>query len=356
MILTSEGAHYSIEHVCEFLGLGRESVVRIPISSSNGISDSDLTDAFLTQIKNGKRVAAIIACGGTTLDFVCDNTETIFSTVDKVVKNHNLDYTPYLHLDSVIGWLWFSLIEGAQDYFDRFKTPQRVISKLKEVTDKFSHIHRFDSLGVDFHKNALCPYSSSFFITNGTKLPKQENHLAYGDFVAFTHTIENSRSAAGIASAWAALNSLGLNGLRNYLCQLLESAQNLKECFDEQENITVLNNSSCGWEIIFNFKASQDLVDIYSVNALREGFYQFVTSKVQKGQDIPSISIIKNFRRNYASELGHGFIYYNMRPKLNYDECENIVGEVLRLIIRYEEEVRMGQFLIGTIDFIDPIK
>lgn len=180
--------------------------------------------------------------------------------------------------------------------------------------------------------------------------------MAYGDLVAFTHTIENSRSAAGIASAWAALNSLGLNGLRNYLCQLLESAQKLKECFDEQENIAVLNHSSCGWEVIFNFKSSHDLVDIYSANGLHEGFYQFITSKVQKGQDIPSISIITNFRRHYGSELGHGFIYYNMRTKLNSDECETIIGEILKLIVEYENEVRMGYFLIENVSFIDPIK
>jgi glutamate/tyrosine decarboxylase-like PLP-dependent enzyme len=161
VILASEKAHYSIEHCCSLVGLGSDQCIRIPAHHSESFTSKSLETVFETQLKSGKRIAAIICCGGTTLDFICDDTTVVAMTCSRLVKRHQLKYQPYLHFDSVIGWLWFPFFNN-QNVLT--KTSQIIKTKIQSVIKQMTSLHCFDSMGVDFHKNGLCPYPSSFFI------------------------------------------------------------------------------------------------------------------------------------------------------------------------------------------------
>ncbi|GLT16948.1 hypothetical protein GCM10007938_07250 [Vibrio zhanjiangensis] len=357
VILTAQGAHYSIEHVCELAGIGQDACIRIPVSSSRGLDSETLEKVFEQQVKLGKRVAAIIACGGTTLDFLCDNTATIYQSSQNVCQRMGLSYSPYLHLDSVIGWLWFNFISASEIEFFQLGLSSNVIAKIKSVTERFSALDRFDSFGVDFHKNALCPYSSSFFVRK--KALEEERNciqpLTYGDLSAFKETFENSRSSSGIASAWVALQHFGIEGLRKYLASLLAAAERLKSVFAD-DKITILNDSSCGWEVIFSIAPSNELSGHYSVNLLLEGFYAYIQQLVLSGQDVPNVSIIKSFRQSQRAEDVHGLIIYNMNPNLTNKECEVMKAQIIQRWNEYSQSITRGITDLNKLSINEPIR
>lgn len=336
VILTSEGAHYSIEHCCEFLGLGSNQCIRIPVDASKGVSHFNLQDTIRKQHNAGKRIAAILCCGGTTLDFVCDDTQSIVDSVHSVKKDLNLEYTPYLHFDSVIGWLWFSFLSDST----RLETlPLPIASKIQKALDKFKGLQRFDSFGVDFHKNGLCPYSSSFFIAKDLPITRHNNGASksYGEVRAFDFTFENSRPASGIASAWVSLKRLGIKGLQEYLISLLEASDQFKFILSSHANVTLLNNDSLGWEVIFSLEPCPSVSQLYSKDVISEDFYRYVTELTQNGQPIPSISIIKQFGELYKSEGETGYILYPMHPNLKIKDIEKIVGSILNSYEKHQQ-------------------
>ncbi|NOH72017.1 glutamate decarboxylase [Vibrio pectenicida] len=357
VILTAEGAHYSIEHVCELAGIGRDACIRIPVSSSNGLDSVTLQNVFEQQVRRGKRVAAIIACGGTTLDFLCDNTATIYESSQKVCNRMELEYFPYLHLDSVIGWLWFSFVSASEFELFQLGFSQQVIQKIKSVTSRFMELDKFDSFGVDFHKNALCPYSSSFFVRKKNLEDERcsKQPLGYGDLSAFKETFENSRSSSGIASAWVALQRFGIHGLRKYLGNLLTSAERLKSVFSDDQ-VSILNESSCGWEVIFSIKPTDELSSRYSPDLLLEGFYDYMQQLVIAGQDVPNVSIIKSFLNNQQSNANHGLIIYNMNPKLTDKDCEVMKADIMECWNDYAQSITCGVTDLNQLSINEPIR
>ena len=354
VIITADNSHYSLEHICSLLGLGSNQCIRVPISSSNGMQANELKSAFEYQIKQGKKVAAIIACGGTTLDFLCDDTQVIHNTIEEVIELNKLDYYPYLHLDSVIGWLWFSFIEAPQNIYDSLEINTHIQDKIKSILNKLKGIRRFDSFGVDLHKNGLCPYSTSFFVSKD--MPITTPSKRYGELRAFDHTLENSRSASGIASAWTALQRLGKHGLRVYLSQLLYSAEQIKTNLKNHSHVKILNDSSLGWEVIFSLQPSKISCSKYTENQIFDDFYLYISERTNKGDNVPSISIVKNFRKTYGQNLGNGYICYNMTAGLTPLQAETLVNSIIVVFFQYEEDICNGTRIIIKQDIIEPIR
>ncbi|WP_157654981.1 pyridoxal phosphate-dependent decarboxylase family protein [Burkholderia ubonensis] len=358
VILTPEGAHYSLEHTCSLLGLGKANCIRVPVSSADSMSVEWLRITLEEQIAKGKRVAAIIACGGTTLDFQLDNTQQVYEAVSDVVTAHQLNYMPYLHLDSVIGWLWLNYLPLSEADLQYAVSDPKIRLKIKVVMERLQGLKHFDSLGVDFHKNGLCPYASSFFVRKKLAITQRQDgsSMNYGELRAFGHTIENSRPSSGIASAWTALQRLGRQGLRHYLAGLLTSGELIKTSLAKREGLSILNESSLGWDVIFSIKASVTLEERYGASRLKEDFYRYAVERTNHGDNIPSISLIKDFRSQYGQNLGHGFIYYNMSPWITEDFAERIAATVHSVYLQYEKLVLSGCRVVVDDEIVAPIR
>jgi L-2,4-diaminobutyrate decarboxylase len=65
-IIASEHAHYSVERAAGILGLGQDSVIRIPVDSQFRMQVPALADAFQAAQAQGKTVVAVVASAGTT--------------------------------------------------------------------------------------------------------------------------------------------------------------------------------------------------------------------------------------------------------------------------------------------------
>jgi len=65
-MLVSEQAHYSVERAAGVLGLGQESVIRIPVDDRFRISVPALEDRYRAAVAQGKKVVAVVASAATT--------------------------------------------------------------------------------------------------------------------------------------------------------------------------------------------------------------------------------------------------------------------------------------------------
>ena len=106
VILASAQSHYCRLNVAGWLGLGEKSVVAVPTHLENDIRLDRLEAAAREALDQGRRIVALVATMGTTDAFGVDDLDAIADLRDRLVKEYDLDYTPHIHADAVIGWAW----------------------------------------------------------------------------------------------------------------------------------------------------------------------------------------------------------------------------------------------------------
>lgn len=254
---TQQGHSCHIE-VCDWLGLGSSSCIRLPLDASGRIDINKAEDIISSFLADGGELPCMIVNGGTTLHNTVDPIKKMVQLRDKLVEKFKLNYVPHLHVDSVLGWVWLFF----KDY-DFKKNPEKIdeiaLEKLRNMYDRLSEIQFADSFGVDFHKTGFCPYLSSVFIAKDKKLiddlgiSKQPalSELQFGNYSPFTYTLESSRPLNGPVSALVALKSLGMNGFRELVSGLVANSERMKIKFDALKDFSVVNRSDENFVTLF---------------------------------------------------------------------------------------------------------
>ncbi|CEP81910.1 pyridoxal-dependent decarboxylase [Paraclostridium sordellii] len=365
VVLTNESSHYCVEHVCSILGLGSDNCIRIKSEDGWKINIKNLLETIEEQHKNGKKVAAIICAGGTTINFACDDTVSVYKNVKELFENGNQDYFPYFHLDSVIGWLWMNFIGVSESELNKKIPNEKIKNKIMEVVKRIEGVSNFDSFGVDMHKNGLCPYSTSMFISktddnfdylNDGKYSYGEDDYEFGNFRAYRYTFENSRPATGIVNSWIAMNRLGRTGFQDYLIKLKSISEELKTKLEESEKISILNRS-LGWEIVFDIDFNR-IEKKYngSYESIAKAFMQYCWDEVNDGKVVPLISIVPEYKI-YPGDINHtAFLIFPMSMYLDSEIISDIVIKLNETIDEFETKVLSGDISIGQVDFEKPIR
>lgn len=362
VIFALGGSHYSLEHICNLLGLGTNKCIRIPRGDTDVITIQNLKQVFVQQIEKKNRVACIVCCGGTTLDFVTDQTDLIYDAVSEIHQQYQLDYFPYLHLDSVIGWLWFTFFNMNYDQIQALTKQNKITYKIFTVTSRLKGVKNFDSFGVDMHKTGLCPYSSSFFIARNRSIIDNSGNTEpnYGDIRAFLYTLENSRPTIGIASGWVSLQRLGINGYREYLIKLMICNEKIKQALKRAHNkFIIINENSLGWEVIFTINypiLEMKLTENYDVNIITEFFVQYIWKKIREGKNYPNISIIKNFQSDFKQATRHGFIICNMHVDIDDDYINEIPVIINQIATEFELSFLNREYWLFNSILKEPIR
>lgn len=365
VVLTNESSHYCVEHVCSILGLGSDNCIRIKSEDGWKMNIKNLLETIEEQHKNGKKVAAIICAGGTTINFACDDTVSVYKNVKELFENSNQDYFPYFHLDSVIGWLWMNFIGVSESELNEKIPNKKIRNKIMEVVKRIEGVSNFDSFGVDMHKNGLCPYSTSMFISktddnfdylNDGKYSYGEDDYEFGNFRAYRYTFENSRPATGIVNSWIAMNRLGRTGFQDYLIKLKDISEELKTKLEESEKISILNKS-LGWEIVFDIDFNR-IEKKYngSYESIAKEFMQYCWDEVNAGKVVPLISIVPEYKI-YPGDINHtAFLIFPMSMYLDSEIISDIVIKLNETIDEFETKVLSGDISIGQVDFEKPIR
>jgi L-2,4-diaminobutyrate decarboxylase len=269
-VLCSERAHYAALSVAGWLGIGTDQVIQIPTTAENELRPCLLESHARQILKDGGKIAAIIATMGTTDAFGLDDLQAICEIRDRLVDEFSLDYVPHIHADAVIGWAW-----GVFNDYDLNVNPlgfrHRTVRALAGTKRRIRHLGLADSIGIDFHKTGFTPYVSSLFLVKNSHdlrlISRSQETTPYlfqsGQYHPGKYTLETTRSGGGPMAALANLRLFGKDGLRSLLGHLVEMAEVLREQLEGHAATTVLNGGNFGPVTLF--RVYPDGVDTFSV-------------------------------------------------------------------------------------------
>lgn len=269
-ILAGERAHYAVQSVANWLGIGEENVVSVPCDDENAIRPCLLETMLRDVVKEGKRVAGIVATMGTTDAFGIDDLEAVVNARDELVEKHGLDYVPHVHADAVIGWAW-SVFNDYDIEANPLEFPRRTVRAIAKSKRRIAHLGRSDSLGIDFHKTGFTPYVSSLFLTSDAadlqRIARDESATPYlfqsGEYHPGKWSLETSRSGHGPMAALANLRLFGRRGLQSLLGHLITMSATLREHLSGHEATTVVNAENDG--LVTLFRVYPEGVDTFTM-------------------------------------------------------------------------------------------
>ncbi|HQX53105.1 MAG TPA: pyridoxal-dependent decarboxylase [Planctomycetaceae bacterium] len=275
VVVCSDQAHYAAMTAASWLGLGLDNVVKIPTAPNNEIRTCLLESELRRLLKEGRRIACIIATMGTTDAFGLDHLEQMHEIRDNLVREFSLDYVPQLHADAVIGWAW-SVFRDYDFTQNPLQFPDRSLRALAGANRRIRHLHLADSIGVDYHKTGFAPYiSSAFFAKDGQDLnllARDQATTPYlfqsGEYNPGRFTLETSRSGSGPMAALGALQLMGKTGLRTILGHLVTMAETLRNRLSAQPSISVMNPENFGPVTLF--RVYPDDVDTFEFPKLEQ--------------------------------------------------------------------------------------
>ena len=225
--MISEQAHYSIGRNVRIMGLGTDSIVRVPVDSCYRMR-TDLLEEIKTKAeKIGIRIISVVANSCSTATGSYDNLEAIADFCEK----HGL----WLHVDGAHGMgVLFS----------------------KKYRNLVKGIERADSVVIDFHKMFLVPALNTLVMfRNGERsyetfaqkasylFQKSQKNVWYN---SATRTIECTKSALGII-AYTAMKYYGSGYYRQYIddrydlaaafAKVVKSSEKLQLAVEPESNI-----------------------------------------------------------------------------------------------------------------------
>jgi glutamate/tyrosine decarboxylase-like PLP-dependent enzyme len=317
LVIASRSCHYSLESVCNFLGIGSDNCVRLPTDSDNTMDLACLARELKLSRERGRRVACVVAAGGGTQNMATDPIASIRDMLSGMDGP-----PPHLHVDSVISWAWLFFRADPDHYRNTIRSPH-VRSKVEATVAAVAELELADSFGADFHKTGLCPAVSSFYVARNFENPNsphggdpQAQHEYWGDSRYCDYTMENSRSCQGIVSAYHILLRLGVHGMQDYLSYLLHVRECLGRLVEErwQHLFQVLNTSTRGFELVIKIHLCGDRRPYHELFLLSraeqheyrrrcEQFRQFVTfGEYADRHDVPFIGYVTRYQ--FGTEPG----------------------------------------------------
>ncbi len=270
VVLASEQCHYACLTAAAWLGIGQDRLLRAPSLEDNSIDLAALEHAARDAIARGQRLAGLVATVGTTDAFGLDDVAGVVALRDRLVVELGLDYRPHVHADAVIGWAW-SVFNDYDFAVNPLGFRGRTVRALALARHRISQLAAADSIGIDFHKTAWCPYVSSLVLfRNGgdlDRIARGRAQMPYlyrtGEYHPGIYTLETTRSGAGPLAALASLLYLGKNGLRVLLGHAVELAEHLREAIEAHPELSVLNRDNVGPVTLFRaYPAGSDTFSI----------------------------------------------------------------------------------------------
>lgn len=270
VILCSERAHYACLSVGNWLGIGQDNVIQIPCSPDNEIRVCLLETVARDLLKEGSKIAAIVATMGTTDHFGLDDLKSIRELRDRLVDDFHLDYRPHIHGDSVIGWAW-----SVFNDYDFDKNPlgfrHRTVRALAGARRRIRELSLADSIGIDFHKTGFTPYVSSLLLVQDAVdlelITRKQSDTPYlfhdGHYHPGRYTLETTRGGSAPMAALANLRLFGKNGFRALLGHVVSMAEVLREHLEGHASTTVVNRGNFGPVTLF--RVYPDGVDTFSI-------------------------------------------------------------------------------------------
>lgn len=146
-VMVTADAHFSHATAADWLGLGAEQVVVVPVDVHDRRTDLKAAERLLRQrLDGGARIATMLINGGTTYDHTVDDIAGFAELRDRLVSAYSLDYVPHLHVDSVIGWSWL-FFSGSESFGADIDAHPDTVQLLRRQYERICDIRLADSWG-----------------------------------------------------------------------------------------------------------------------------------------------------------------------------------------------------------------
>ena len=235
---TSEISHFSMEKSCHLMGLGYDSVVKMPVDSKMKMDLTALENLIAQDVKNGNIPVCAVATIGTTDYGSIDNVAEMRTICDK--------YGMWLHADAAYG----SAVILSPDYKNRI-----------------GNLSLCDSVTVDFHKMFLMPISCSavlakddanfeVFELHADYLNREEDEEAgYTNLVG--KSIQTTRRFDAL-KVWCAFQYYGQSGYANIVNTTIGNAHYFYERLKADSAFQVFIEPEIS-SVVFRLDASDDV-------------------------------------------------------------------------------------------------
>ena len=253
VVIASRNCHHTVLTAAGWTGIGQDHVWLADVHDDNSLDLPSCERLMRQAIDLGRPIAAIIATVGTTDSFGLDNVQGLVELRDRLVRECQMEYSPHIHADAVIGWAWNCWSdEDLSGNSLQFAAP--VVAALREIVSRTRYLGLADSLGIDFHKTAYVPYVSSLLLVRDrqdlSRLARDRGLMPYlfhsGKHHPGMFTLETTRSASGVLAALASLRVLGRQGLQLLLGRSVQWSLRLREKLAEVPGVAILNSHNPG--------------------------------------------------------------------------------------------------------------
>lgn len=347
VVFSNEKGHPCHKEVCDWLGLGKSACMRLPVDKNGQVIIEELEKQLKDCINTGNKIGCIILNGGTTNEIIIDPIKKIVSLRDKLVKEHNLDYVPHIHVDAVIGWAWLFF-----KYYDFAKNELNMtgaeLAKIYSMKEKIIEMKYADSFGADFHKTGFCPYVSSIFMAKdfndvvglGNKTDKGIENLKFGEYSPFEYTLELTRSSIGPVSAYTAFESFGVKGFQKMIYNIFSNSEFIRGYLQTKSNFEVINIDTEGFATLFiitpigETKKYIDYVsgDSENLNKLvdyNHNFYLFCLKMLEEKKVHFKITFSKSYKPFGAINPTGALKMYPTSPIVKKEEIKKCLDEII---------------------------
>lgn len=251
VVITSTINHYSIELVCEILGLKSTSVIRIPINKKGVIDYIIFEKVIINCIKKNIPIACVVFSGGNTTHCTIEDIKTGNIIINNIFSNNKIKYRPFIYYDTVVCWPWL-FFKNYDFKKNHLCFSEKVSKEIQKISSLICDANCADGIGIDFHKLGFSPLNNSLFLVKD----KIDLYSFTGKNITnikepYQYSIDNSRGGTAIISAWNVLQSTGIDGFRSYIANLLEVKYILKKELAANNFILIEEENTHGLALIF---------------------------------------------------------------------------------------------------------
>lgn len=356
-MVTSKNGHPCHYQLCDWLGIGSDACIEISCLENGEINIEECKKVIEKNIKDGKIFLGFNLNGGSTNEMTIDPIKEIYEYNKYLVNKFSLKYIPHIHVDSVLGWVYL-FFNGYDFNKNELNIDNKCLQIIKQLNTKISEIKYATSIGIDFHKTGFCPYVTSMFMVQNYETFYKLNpdkkmsidELRYGNYNPYLTALEYSRSCHGPIAALSNLKSLGIDGIRKFYSDIVESSHYFRYKLSKNKNVIIIFEESLGNATMFIIKPKNmkeiKQKDLYTyspeiIDKIKEfnvGFGKYILNKVINNK----ISFFFTSSRSYTlpnSNIKVGTLKaYPMSVFLTKEEVDRIIDELNNEIENYINE------------------
>jgi len=246
-VLISEDAHFSIKHAVRMLGLGEQSIVRLPLDSQRRI-DVAATNAIMAELSDTRQIVCVVATAGTTSTGAVDPIGPLADLCERTGA--------WLHVDGAYGYAYQLVPESAPRYDGH---------------------ERADSITWDPHKQLGVPIPNSvLFVKERSDFARMALYSGYfnrADEAVPNPGLKSPPSTRPLSALplVTAIRGRGLDGLIEDLRAPLVAMQALADHLRKQPDFALCHEPETG---ILCFRMMPSGIDENNLDELQRALYQ----------------------------------------------------------------------------------